>query len=187
MVSPPLASATLDDTCPLVAAIVSLSVVSTKLHLSLLSLSLSPFLFLLHHLLSLSCVCARTERAKMAADSGMETCPSPEIADSRKRPLDCDTENGATKRSHYGSGISYARCQSVLPSPSRKILSLIPVRPTFPPIYIYTLPIRHTYTRVHTYAVILLSPSDFTPIPCFVALFTLSRAFDNLTSGWWCC
>ncbi|KZC06300.1 RNA-binding protein Nova-1 [Dufourea novaeangliae] len=40
----------------------------------------------------------------MAADSGMETCPSPEIADSRKRPLDCDTENGATKRSHYGSG-----------------------------------------------------------------------------------
>lgn len=41
----------------------------------------------------------------MAADSGMETCPSPEIADSRKRPLDCDVENGATKRSHYGSGI----------------------------------------------------------------------------------
>ncbi|XP_003707294.1 RNA-binding protein Nova-1-like protein passilla isoform X1 [Megachile rotundata] len=40
----------------------------------------------------------------MAADSGMETCPSPEIADSRKRPLDCDAENGATKRSHYGSG-----------------------------------------------------------------------------------
>ncbi|EZA58892.1 hypothetical protein X777_16851 [Ooceraea biroi] len=39
----------------------------------------------------------------MAADSGMETCPSPEIADSRKRPLDCDAENGATKRSHYGS------------------------------------------------------------------------------------
>ncbi|KYM83523.1 hypothetical protein ALC53_05923 [Atta colombica] len=35
----------------------------------------------------------------------METCPSPEIADSRKRPLDCDAENGATKRSHYGSGI----------------------------------------------------------------------------------
>ncbi|KAK0164027.1 hypothetical protein PV328_002698 [Microctonus aethiopoides] len=39
----------------------------------------------------------------MAADSGMETCPSPEIADSRKRPLDCDVENGATKRSHYGT------------------------------------------------------------------------------------
>lgn len=48
---------------------------------------------------------ARNERTKMAADSGMETCPSPEIADSRKRPLDCDAENGATKRSHYGSGI----------------------------------------------------------------------------------
>ncbi|CAB0037563.1 unnamed protein product [Trichogramma brassicae] len=40
----------------------------------------------------------------MAADSGMETCPSPEIADSRKRPLDCDAENGSTKRSHYGTG-----------------------------------------------------------------------------------
>ncbi|XP_023317919.1 RNA-binding protein Nova-1 isoform X6 [Trichogramma pretiosum] len=39
----------------------------------------------------------------MAADSGMETCPSPEIADSRKRPLDCDAENGSTKRSHYGT------------------------------------------------------------------------------------
>lgn len=41
---------------------------------------------------------------KMAADSGMETCPSPEIADSRKRPLDGDAENGDTKRSHFSSG-----------------------------------------------------------------------------------
>ncbi|KAG8228471.1 hypothetical protein J437_LFUL009336 [Ladona fulva] len=40
----------------------------------------------------------------MAADSGMETCPSPEIPDSRKRPLDGDVENGTTKRSHYGGG-----------------------------------------------------------------------------------
>ncbi|XP_018571827.1 RNA-binding protein Nova-1 isoform X1 [Anoplophora glabripennis] len=39
----------------------------------------------------------------MAADSGMETCPSPEIADSRKRPLDSDAENGDTKRSHFSS------------------------------------------------------------------------------------
>ncbi|CAG9860510.1 unnamed protein product [Phyllotreta striolata] len=39
----------------------------------------------------------------MAADSGMETCPSPEIADSRKRPLDGDAENGDTKRSHFSS------------------------------------------------------------------------------------
>lgn len=39
----------------------------------------------------------------MAADSGMDTCPSPEIADSRKRPLDGDTENGDTKRSHFSS------------------------------------------------------------------------------------
>ncbi|CAB3364977.1 Hypothetical predicted protein [Cloeon dipterum] len=40
----------------------------------------------------------------MAADSGMETCPSPEMPDSRKRPLDSETENGTTKRSHYGGG-----------------------------------------------------------------------------------
>ncbi|XP_037911764.1 RNA-binding protein Nova-1 isoform X5 [Hermetia illucens] len=36
----------------------------------------------------------------MAADAGMETCPSPEMGDSRKRPLDTDTENESTKRSH---------------------------------------------------------------------------------------
>ncbi|XP_075222497.1 RNA-binding protein Nova-1-like protein passilla isoform X2 [Lycorma delicatula] len=40
----------------------------------------------------------------MAADSGMDTCPSPENPDSRKRPLDSDIENGTTKRSHYGGG-----------------------------------------------------------------------------------
>ncbi|KAK9877569.1 hypothetical protein WA026_018673 [Henosepilachna vigintioctopunctata] len=40
----------------------------------------------------------------MAADSGMDTCPSPENADSRKRPLDGDTENGDIKRSHFSSG-----------------------------------------------------------------------------------
>lgn len=42
--------------------------------------------------------------SKMAADSGMDTCPSPEIADSRKRPLDGDNENGDTKRSHFSTG-----------------------------------------------------------------------------------
>nr|XP_023015524.1 RNA-binding protein Nova-1 [Leptinotarsa decemlineata] len=39
----------------------------------------------------------------MAADSGMETCPSPEAADSRKRPLDGEAENGDNKRSHFSS------------------------------------------------------------------------------------
>ncbi|XP_019758066.1 RNA-binding protein Pasilla isoform X2 [Dendroctonus ponderosae] len=39
----------------------------------------------------------------MAADSGMDTCPSPEIADSRKRPLDGEVENGDSKRSHFSS------------------------------------------------------------------------------------
>jgi RNA-binding protein Nova len=39
----------------------------------------------------------------MAADAEMETtCPSPEIPnDSRKRPLDGDSDNGSTKRSHF--------------------------------------------------------------------------------------
>lgn len=53
----------------------------------------------------------------MAADpdAGMETCPSPEIGDSRKRPLDSDTENGTTKRSHFSSGklmLLYTRSSS---------------------------------------------------------------------------
>lgn len=43
-------------------------------------------------------------QSKMAADSGMDTCPSPENPDSRKRPLDGDVENGSTKRSHYAGG-----------------------------------------------------------------------------------
>lgn len=44
----------------------------------------------------------------MAADTGMDTCPSPEITDSRKRPLDGDSENGDVKRSHFSSG-EYSR------------------------------------------------------------------------------
>lgn len=36
-------------------------------------------------------------------DQGMETCPSPEIGDTRKRPLDSDSENSATKRSHFSN------------------------------------------------------------------------------------
>lgn len=43
----------------------------------------------------------------MAADTGMDTCPSPEITDSRKRPLDVDSENGDVKRSHFSSGKSH--------------------------------------------------------------------------------
>jgi RNA-binding protein Nova len=43
-------------------------------------------------------------QSNMAADSAMDTCPSPEIPDSRKRPLDGEVENGTTKKSHYGGG-----------------------------------------------------------------------------------
>lgn len=55
--------------------------------------------------------------SNMAAESGMETCPSPEISDSRKRPLDGDAENGATKRSHYGgSGDGSYHLKILVPS-----------------------------------------------------------------------
>lgn len=41
----------------------------------------------------------------MAADSGVETCASPEVADSRKRPLDHRPDGPAdVKRSHFSSG-----------------------------------------------------------------------------------
>lgn len=43
---------------------------------------------------------------KMAADSGMDTCPSPENADSRKRPLDSDVEDATAKKSNCSSGKS---------------------------------------------------------------------------------
>ncbi|KAF4527363.1 hypothetical protein B566_EDAN001142 [Ephemera danica] len=46
------------------------------------------------------------QQSNMAADSGMETCPSPEMPDSRKRPLDGEVENGTTKRSHYGGELA---------------------------------------------------------------------------------
>lgn len=43
-------------------------------------------------------------QSKMAADSGMETCPSPDNPENKKRPWDGNDENGTTKRSHYGAG-----------------------------------------------------------------------------------
>lgn len=52
----------------------------------------------------------------MAADSGMDTCPSPEIADSRKRPLDGDAENGDNKRSHFSSGDGTFHFKLLVPS-----------------------------------------------------------------------
>nr|CAD7425464.1 unnamed protein product [Timema monikensis] len=52
----------------------------------------------------------------MAADSGMDTCPSPEMPDSRKRPLDGDVENGDTKRSHYGGADGTFHFKILVPS-----------------------------------------------------------------------
>ncbi|XP_055850944.1 RNA-binding protein Pasilla isoform X7 [Episyrphus balteatus] len=44
---------------------------------------------------------------KLAEDEVMaKACPSPEIGDSRKRPLDSDPENEQSKRSHFSSGES---------------------------------------------------------------------------------
>ncbi|XP_053671150.1 RNA-binding protein Pasilla [Anopheles nili] len=40
----------------------------------------------------------------MAADAAMDTtCPSPELGDSRKRPLDDGTDDGTSKRSHFSN------------------------------------------------------------------------------------
>ncbi|XP_050088078.1 RNA-binding protein Pasilla isoform X6 [Anopheles aquasalis] len=40
----------------------------------------------------------------MAADAAMDTtCPSPELGDSRKRPLDDGTDDGTSKRSHFST------------------------------------------------------------------------------------
>lgn len=43
-------------------------------------------------------------KCKMAGDSGIQTCSSPENADSRKRPLDTDVEDSTTKKSNCSSG-----------------------------------------------------------------------------------
>ncbi|XP_053945556.1 RNA-binding protein Pasilla isoform X5 [Anastrepha obliqua] len=52
----------------------------------------------------------------MAEDATMETCPSPEIGDSRKRPLDSDPENEQTKRSHFSSGDSSYHMKILVPA-----------------------------------------------------------------------
>ncbi|KPU79523.1 uncharacterized protein Dana_GF17214, isoform J [Drosophila ananassae] len=52
----------------------------------------------------------------MAEDATMETCPSPEIGDSRKRPLDSDPENEQTKRSHFSSGETTYHMKILVPA-----------------------------------------------------------------------
>ncbi|XP_014260664.1 RNA-binding protein Nova-1 isoform X2 [Cimex lectularius] len=46
----------------------------------------------------------RAARFKMAADSAVETCPTQENADSRKRPLDTDAEDVNCKKSNCSAG-----------------------------------------------------------------------------------
>ncbi|KRG00748.1 RNA-binding protein Nova-1 isoform X8 [Drosophila mojavensis] len=52
----------------------------------------------------------------MAEDAAMETCPSPEMGDSRKRPLDSDPENEQTKRSHFSSGDTTFHMKILVPA-----------------------------------------------------------------------
>lgn len=41
----------------------------------------------------------------MAADNSSEMeCPSPDVGDSRKRPLDTDIDSNLIKRSHFSGG-----------------------------------------------------------------------------------
>ncbi|XP_055901877.1 RNA-binding protein Pasilla isoform X7 [Eupeodes corollae] len=54
---------------------------------------------------------------KLADDAVMaKACPSPEIGDSRKRPLDSDPENEQTKRSHFSSGDSTYHMKILVPA-----------------------------------------------------------------------
>lgn len=69
----------------------------------------------------------------MAADSGMETCTSPEITDSRKRPLDGDVENGETKRSHYGGG--NVPFLYIFNGPLLRNLNIFVIEKEIPPLY----------------------------------------------------
>lgn len=114
----------------------------------------------------------------MAADSGMETCPSPEIADSRKRPLDCDTENGATKRSHYGSGIFIARCQPLLSIfPDETNSPMVPSVNRVPHQHIYrthiSQPIKYTCTMIFSVpsSLSILAGCSSIPLPLYFSLF----------------
>ncbi|XP_037951416.1 RNA-binding protein Nova-1 isoform X5 [Teleopsis dalmanni] len=52
----------------------------------------------------------------MAEDAAMETCPSPEMGDSRKRPLDSDPENEQSKRSHFSSGDTTYHMKILVPA-----------------------------------------------------------------------
>ncbi|XP_055850945.1 RNA-binding protein Pasilla isoform X8 [Episyrphus balteatus] len=54
---------------------------------------------------------------KLAEDEVMaKACPSPEIGDSRKRPLDSDPENEQSKRSHFSSGDSTYHMKILVPA-----------------------------------------------------------------------
>ena len=80
-------------------------------------------------------------------DAGMDTCPSPEIGDSRKRPLDCDTENGSTKRSHFSPGKYLQHSNSSIPIDNVTI-NLIILNLKF--IIIYIISFIHIFIYTHT-------------------------------------
>lgn len=91
--------------------------------------------------------CADSLIKNMAADppdAGMDTCPSPEIGDSRKRPLDSDTENGSTKRSHFSSG----KCNAISFISIQNYFSLHHF--SYVPTFIYVLNIiYYKYIQIH--------------------------------------
>lgn len=71
---------------------------------------------------------------KMAADAavGSDTCPSPEIGDSRKRPLEGDaTENGTTKRSHYSTITPNNNNNSTIMNASANAVGKFHLKPPF--------------------------------------------------------
>lgn len=84
----------------------------------------------------------------MAADAAMDTtCPSPELGDSRKRPLDDGTDDGTSKRSHFstnGKSSQDRESPSTLCSPL-KDPSELKVRSTSHPILIFSY---HHYNTI---------------------------------------
>lgn len=48
--------------------------------------------------------CAMQFDSLVASETNMDTSSSPDNLDSRKRPLENESENGVIKRSHYATG-----------------------------------------------------------------------------------
>lgn len=76
----------------------------------------------------------------MAADAAMDTtCPSPELGDSRKRPLDDGTlDDGTSKRSHFSTNGKFPDAGSAKMIPSTFLHHSLSAAPPPPPMIDFT-------------------------------------------------